>query len=368
MQGVLTNRERIRRCLLGQSLDRVPYFLFFGPWMETQQRWELEIGGPVDYNRFDFDTGIVSVNQWVNMGFCPAFPYEIIEESDEKIIYQDGLGIIQESIKGKSGIPRIIHNPVKTREDWEQIKAERLDPEHPQRFPDDWPAIANELNKGDAALQLGGFPYGLFGTLRDLMGVENLLLAFYDDPKLVFDIMSDLTDLWIRVYERACQDIKQVELVHMWEDMSGKQGSLISPDMIRTFMTPQYSRIKKFCVSHNISGFIVDTDGRCEELIAPYMEGGINALLPFEVAAGNDVVDLHQRYPGLMLLGGIDKRVLSQGKDLVQAELKRISSLLKKSRYIPGLDHLVPPDVSWQDFCFYTDSLKTLILSSASSE
>ena len=362
MQGQISNRERIRRCLLGQPVDRPPWFLFFGPWPETEQRWRNENKGSIDYDRFDFDAGIVSVNQSVNLGFCPAFQYQVLEESGQRIVYQDHLGIIQESIKGKSGIPHIIRNPVSCRQDWQRLKAERLDPEDPRRFPDNWLKIAARLNAGDAAIQLGSFPYGLFGTLRDLMGVENLLLAFYDQPDLVLEIMNDLTRFWLQLYKKICVDIETVELVHMWEDMSGKQGSLISPAMVEQFMMPNYRKIAEFCREKDIPGFSVDTDGRCDELIGPFMASGVNFLLPFEVSAGNDVVQMHQLYPDLTMLGGIDKRTLSAGPEALAAELERIRPLLDQSRYIPALDHLIPPDVSWQAFCAYSDQLRQMIM------
>jgi hypothetical protein len=357
----LGNRERIRRCLSGQSIDRVPWFLYFGPWSETDQRWETETGGPVSYERFSYDAGIVSVNNWVNMGFCPAFSKEIFDENDQRVIFRDRLGIVQESIKGRSGIPRIISNPVTCRADWLRLKCERLDPEDPRRFPDNWPEIARQLNEGEKAVQLGAFPYGLFGTLRDLLGVENLLLGFYDDPDLIHEIMDDLTSLWLILYGKICQDVWPVDMVHIWEDMSGKQGSLISPAMVREFMIPNYRRITDFCRAQNIPGFSVDTDGRCDELIEPFMEGGVNALLPFEVAAGNDVVAVRKRYPGLAMLGGIDKRLISAGPVVLETELQRIRPLLSGSGYIPALDHLVPPEVSWSDFCSYSDRLRELI-------
>lgn len=363
MQGSLSNRDRISRCLRGQQIDRVPWFLLQGPWPETELRWQGETGGKIDYARFEYDTGLVEVNHWVNMGFCPGYEYHVIEESEQRIIFQDHLGVVQESIKGKSGIPHIIRNPVGNREDWLQIKADRLNPDDPRRFPENWRQVAGQLNAGDAAVQLGSFPFGLFGTLRDLMGVENLLVAFHDMPDLIKEIMNDLTDLWLTLYEKVCQDVRPIELVFIWEDMSGTQGSLISPKMVLEFMTPNYRRIADFCHSHDIPGFFVDTDGRCDELIGPYMLGGVNAMMPFEVAAGNDVVKLRERFPGLTMMGGIDKRLISAGPEALETELERIRPLLSGSRYFPALDHLVPPEVSWAEFCTYTDGLRASILS-----
>ena len=39
----------------------------------------------------------------------------------------------------------------------------------------------------------------------------------------------------------------------------------------------------------------------------------MDAMSPFEVASGCDVVEIGRQYPNLFMLGGIDKRVLAAG-------------------------------------------------------
>ena len=89
-------------------------------------------------------------------------------------------------------------------------------------------SLVKQYNEGEKIVQLGLYPYGLFGTLRDMMGVEELLVSFYEQPELIHDMMNYLTDFWLTMYEKVCKDVK-VDAIHMWEDMSGKNGSLISP-------------------------------------------------------------------------------------------------------------------------------------------
>ena len=38
-----------------------------------------------------------------------------------------------------------------------------------------------------------------------------------------------------------------------------------------------------------------------------------------------------------------------------------MSYTLEKGRYIPALDHLVPDDVSWENYCHCAGKLKRLI-------
>lgn len=355
----MNSRERILSTVLGKKIDRLPFFFYFGPWGETIERWKNE-GLPQDrewHEDFGFDAGIAVVN--VNLGYCPDFGYMQVEERDDSLIVRDRSGILKEIRKHGTSIPRFIDYPVKTPSDWKELK-KRLNPDSPGRFPDNWEELTEKYNKGDKVVQLGTWPYGLFGTLRDMMGVEELLVSFYEQPELIHDMMDYLTDFWIAIYEKVCKDVK-VDCIHMWEDMSGKDGSLISPKMVREFMMPDYIKIKKFAEKNDISVFSLDTDGDCSELVPLYMECGINTIMPFEVAAGCDIVDYRRKYPDLCIMGGIDKREIARGKDAIDRELERINEMFKYGKYIASLDHLVHPEISWQDFCYFVNKLKGMI-------
>jgi uroporphyrinogen decarboxylase len=60
-------------------------------------------------------------------------------------------------------------------------------------------------------------------------------------------------------------------------------------------------------------------------------------------------------------MGGIDKRVLVHGPGAIDAELERVRPAVEKGRYIPDLDHLIPDDVSWENYLYYVQALKRLV-------
>jgi uroporphyrinogen decarboxylase len=91
------------------------------------------------------------------------------------------------------------------------------------------------------------------------------------------------------------------------------------------------------------------------------METGVNYLFPCEVAAGCDVNKMQTRFPGLGLMGGIDKRALASGPEAIDHELERIRPAVQHGRYIPDLDHLVPDNVSWENFQYFAFALKRLV-------
>jgi len=72
------------------------------------------------------------------------------------------------------------------------------------------------------------------------------------------------------------------------------------------------------------------------------------------VAAGCDVVEIGRRYPELAIFGGIDKRVLAQGRAAIDAHLERIlPTMRQRGGYIPTCDHGVPAEVPLDDYRYY---------------
>jgi len=352
----MNNRERIINTVLNRPVDRLPYFCFFGPWGETIEKWKDEglVGDWCD--GLDFDEGIAVIN--VNLGYHPPYEYEYISEDERTITTRNEQGIVTRSMKRGSTIPEYLEYPVCDRASWELLK-KRLDPDDYSRFPPDWEERTAELNGGDALNQLGTYPYGLFGTLRDMFGVEKLLFMTYDDRELIKEIMNYLTDFWIAIWERAAKDVR-VDAIHMWEDMSGVSGSLISPAMIRELMVPCYKKMKDFCVRRGVPVFSLDTDGDVKLIAEVFIEAGINLLFPFEVQASGDVCEYLTRYPTLCCLGGIDKRALAAGKDAIDSELERVMPSFKTGHYIPQLDHLIHPEVPYENFVYFCNKLKTM--------
>jgi uroporphyrinogen decarboxylase len=106
---------------------------------------------------------------------------------------------------------------------------------------------------------------------------------------------------------------------------------------------------------------LVDCDGNVEQFIPLVLEGGLNGLLPFEVAAGNDVREVRRRYGDLVIFGGIDKRALAKGKAAIDEELStKVRPMLAEGGYFPMLDHYAPPDISFENYLYYKMKLKCM--------
>ena len=122
---------------------------------------------------------------------------------------------------------------------------------------------------------------------------------------------------------------------------------------------PCYDRIADFAHAAGVRVVSVDTDGDCAELVPLMMKHGVNMFLPFEVQAGNDIRDFRRRYPTLGIIGGLDKRALAGSTADVDVEVARAEWMIRNGgRYIPGFDHLIPPDAKWDNFAYAAKRLR----------
>jgi uroporphyrinogen decarboxylase len=351
--------ERVVRCLRGEPVDRVPFGVGLGwtPWEQTLQRWRAESGQPhLDVARaLSYDASFALPE--LECGVLPHFAETVLEESGDYIVTRDWRGITMRNRRDRGSMPEFLDYPVKTKQDWRRLKEERLRVDEPGRGRQNWPEFRARLRRTGEAVQVGAFPWGVFGTARDLMGAELLLVSFYDEPELVREVMGHLTTLWLTLWESVAAEVP-IDHIHIWEDMAGRQGSLISPAMLEQFMMPCYDRITAFARAHDVRLTSVDTDGNCRELAPVFLRHGVNVMFPFEVQAGNDVRDYRRQYPGLGMMGGLDKRALARSKEAIDREVNLADAMVRTGRYVPSFDHLIPPDAGWELFRYAAERLR----------
>jgi uroporphyrinogen decarboxylase len=353
--------ERVVRCLLGESVDHVPFGVGIGwaPWGETLERWRAETG------RADLDPGAELgfersfASPAFHAGIFPAFTPEILDQDDRFVVHRDERGIVMRNRRDGHSMPEFLSHPVKDAADWQRLKEERLDAGAAGRFTQDWESFRARIAATGEAVQVGWFPYGVFGTPRDLMGAEALLYAMHDEPDLVSDMMDHLTSLWLALWDRVADEVR-IDHIHIWEDMSSRDGPLISPAMVRRLMMPCYDRIAAFARARGVRILSVDTDGNCELLTPVFLRRGVNMMFPFEVQAGNDIEAYRRVYPKLGIVGGLDKRALAASRSTIDGQVAVARRMVERGRYVPGFDHLIPPDVPWDLFCYAAERIRTV--------
>jgi len=255
-------------------------------------------------------------------------------------------------------MPEYVDHPVKDMRTFEALCKWRMDPQTPIRkkhMNEYLPKAVKAATEGYHITQhlVGGYMY-----LRSLIGPEQLLYKFYDDPELIHACMRQ----WFTLADYIIgQHQKRVTLdeVFIGEDICYNHGPLISPAMIREFLFPYYQQLLENVRTRQLDKtrklhFQVDTDGLAEPVIDLYRELGMTYMSPFEVAAGNDVLRVAEKYPGLLISGGVDKRVLALGKDAIDRMVDRIFPAMRmRGGFLPTCDHGVPEEVSLENYMYF---------------
>jgi len=383
----MTARQRYLETILFGKPDRVPLSPG-GPRESTLAAWHQQ-GLPEDKDYWTALSEILGIHDdsgdqqaclggqadsvpYVDVGvsfqMIPTFEEKVLEHKDGHYIVRDWMGAITEISdqydytylrEAKDFVTRKWHRfPVQNRQDWEAMKW-RYGAQSPGRFPEDFEERCRILSQRDYVA--GIYISGPFWQLREWCGMEGLCLLMTDDPDLVQDMVGFWTEFVSQTMAPILERVELDEVVFL-EDMAFKQHSMISPEMTRRFLLPAYQRWIGKIRESGCPIVHVDSDGYIGQLIPLWIEVGVNCCSPVEVAAGNDIVSYRSSFGRQMAYqGGIDKRAIARGGEIMTAEVMRVvPPLMKEGGFIPSCDHGVPPDISWSNFVEYTRLLAQL--------
>jgi uroporphyrinogen decarboxylase len=364
---MMTHREVFLRINAFEPVDWVPNYEL-GAWGQAFERWFGE-GMPenADYYRnwFDGAPGLGLLSRGfapVNTSMMPGFEYEVLEEDERYLIARGGTGIVTKALK--EGMVRgtrwcmdeYIGFPVTDRESFRALK-HRYDPTTPERYPANWEELKADWAARDTPLFLqwnGAF--GFYSQLRSWVGTLPLTYLLYDDPALIEEMVEFMTDFFLATVERALCEV-EFDCFNFFEDLAGKGGPLISPDLFRKFLLPGYKRVIERLNRAGIKYVWVDSDGDSSPLLPLWLEAGVTGHWPLEQASGMDPLALRKEYGKDLFLGGaIDKMEIAKGREAIKQELDRkLPPLLEFGGYFPFLDHTFPPDISYDSLLYYLE-------------
>jgi uroporphyrinogen decarboxylase len=359
----MTDLERFHACMEYRPVDRTPFW-DWGAWPETIERWKGEgyLPGVNDPAR------LADGRNWFGHWFfpCPPFEHTVVSEDERHIVYINHEGILMKEMKGNpmSSMPQFLKFPVETREEFRRFWQERMQPDLAQRIGPDWQAQLRQWRAEPKPLVVisdrwGGF----FGPLRNLTGVQKLCTLFYDDPAFLGEMMEANADFIIAMLGQVL-DVIEIDAFAFWEDMAYKAGPLLSPRLARRAMLPRYRRVVDFLRGRGVKYIGLDSDGQIDPLIPVWLDAGLNFLYPFEVQSGMDVLAVRRKYgKELRIWGGFDKRALAAGPAAIDAELARLCPLMQAGGYIPHTDHSCPPDIAFENYCYYMRRLSEVVRS-----
>ena len=367
----MTNRALYEAIMHYGSFDRMP-LVHWKAWTETYQRWHRE-GYPStpEYNQWDcpkehefFGTQPHWDTIWYEAGLFPAFPETTLEETEDFRIFRDGAGVVQKSWKAQSGIPHHVDYTLKTAADWPAFK-ERLQPD-PGRISGQIEATLISLR--DRNLPVVFWTGSMMGWIRDWMGVENMCYLMYDSPEVYGDMVDTLSRLVCWAADQILPLARKVNCPVIqgfgWEDICGKSGPLVSPDLFDAHVAPGYRRIRCKLEEYGINIYGVDSDGLVEPLIQHWLDAGVNLMFPIEPGTWGATPEAMRQKFGkeLLIVGGFDKLVLEKSREAIDAEIEAHMELMKEGGFMMMPDHFITPGTPLANYQYYLDRMRRLRL------
>jgi uroporphyrinogen decarboxylase len=362
----MNERERFNVTMHYQPRDRAP-IMDFNFWNETLPIWH-EQGLPRHVNRknsdafFGMDTGLDAITDATGAmaGLCPLFDEIVLEDRGEEEVFQqkDGVRVLRR--KFMVSIPQHLGHLLVDRASWNKYYKPRLDPTNPARYPANWAVRVKvwcDPNRDHVVALPGG---SLYGWLRDWMGMENVSLVVYDDPAWFEEMVTTVADCIVGTLTRLLETGGRFDACAIWEDMAYNRGPLLSPKHFKQYLVPHYRRITDLLRKHDVGVIWVDCDGKIDQLVPLWLDAGVNCMFPIEIGTwGADPVKYRQQYgKDLLLMGGFDKHVLARSKREIEQEVYRLLPLVEEGGYIGFCDHRVPPDVPFENYLFYLETIR----------
>jgi len=352
-------REEYLDYMTFKSNERPLFTEIFGPMVGLKEEWEEQGATPEELDLSAFKYRLEARGRVpVSTGRRGGYPSEFIEETEDHILTRDGLGRIMKLSKGAATLALPMNYPVKNMDDWLKFKPFYEFSE--ARFGKNWEETARKHHEAGRVVTVG-IPGG-FDETRQLMGVETLSIAYYEQPELVHDILNTIGDTAYKVLDRVSATV-QVDMLSVHEDMAGKTGPLAGPKQVNEFIKPYYRRIWDMLADRGARLFDQDSDGNMNAVIPAFLDAGVNCMHPMEPAADMDIVKIREKYgTKLAFYGGIDKHVIRRSKEEIVAELEyKIPPMIATGGCVIALDHRIPNGTSLENYRFYINKVWEMI-------
>lgn len=170
---------------------------------------------------------------------------------------------------------------------------------------------------------------GIFEQPERIRGTPEFLMDLVSSEKFADALMEGFTDFYMTEYSHFLDEVGDyIQVIVYWNDISGQNTPLISPELYRRLIKPKEKRLFSLIKSKTQARIFYHCCGAAYEFIPDFIEIGVDILNPVQVSAGGmDTQKLKKEFGKDIVFwgGGCDtQRVLPFGTvQEVQDEVKR---------------------------------------------
>lgn len=175
------------------------------------------------------------------------------------------------------------------------------------QYPDErWAAAVNHaaaVDRRDKYVTVFFAP-GIFEMCHHLMGMEDAMMSFYEEPECLHELIDYLVDYEIRYAKEIIPRLKPNALFHH-DDWGGQIASFFSPEMFAEFFVAPYKKLYGFWKDNGIELIVHHSDSYAANLVPHMIDIGIDIWQG--VMTTNNTPELIQQYGDrIAFMGDID--------------------------------------------------------------
>lgn len=226
------------------------------------------------------------------------------------------------------------HKVIKDITRWrETVKAPSLD--YPEEEWLKYAAVRDNIDTNEQFATLMMSP-GIFEQAHYLMGIDDCLLNFYEEPEEMHALIDFITDWKVEYAKLQCKYFKP-ELLFHHDDWGTQTSSFMSPDMFNEFIAPATKRVYDTYRENGVQIIVHHSDSYAANLVPSMIDIGIDVFQG--CLTENNVPELIEKYGGkISFMGDINNGVVDVEdwtEELIAREVERACRECGKLYFIP---------------------------------
>lgn len=306
---MLTKKQNLLETIHGGNPDR---------FVNQYEAFGIVMGSPFGKRNPNPKYGETNiVNAWgVTKSYPVGTPGPFPVHTPDKIVIKD-----IENWRDYVKVPRVVYDA----EEWEPFIA-----------------AAEKIDKNEQFLT-GYFAPGVFEQCHYLMEIQNCLIAFYENPDEMHELIDCITEFELDYAAEYCKYIHPEAMFHH-DDWGSQISTFLSPDMFREFIKPAFEKIYGYYKSHGVQLIVHHSDSYAATLVPDMIDMGIDIWQG--VMNTNNIPALIKQYGGkISFMGGIDSATIDyEGwtRDVIRQRVREACESCGKLYFIPSASQGLP--------------------------
>ena len=219
-------------------------------------------------------------------------------------------------------------------EEWrETVKAPKND--YGSEEWEEFIKAAEEIDTNEHFLSVMELP-GIFELCHYLGEITNILMAFYESPDDLKDLINYIKEWKLGIAEGVCKYIKP-EVMFFHDDWGTNTSTFVAPEMFEEFFLPAYKELYGYYHDHGVKYIVHHSDSYAETLVPYMIDMGINIWQG--VMTTNDLPGMIEKYGDkITFMGGLDSTVVDVPDwtpELIKAKVKEVCDMCGPLSFIP---------------------------------